>query len=248
MYQCTGGEFNALYSTPRAAFLRRVLNYGINQADICSKCHAKAAFLAVSAAMTYDFTSDEAISTDEQFVEDDDQYGNNQEGDGSRYRRRGFFGLRGKEMYKRLRNLMPQYDSINRPESVAIVENSMSIIAQQWNNPNLLDTMNNSHSDFIETSLTQYADGTFYGFSMLWYKLGGDLSQLTDGIQHYIKFLRVMKCDGSLHQNQGSTCRYNATHNGICTPSCIESIGDFGEYCGCYGEQGEQCPNSPAHI
>ncbi|CAF2848911.1 unnamed protein product [Rotaria sp. Silwood2] len=135
----TGGEFNALYSTPRAAFLRRILNYAINQAGICSNCHAKAAFLAISATMTNDFTSDEATGTDNQFADDDDKYGNDRLGDGSRFRRRGFFGLRGREMYQRLQKSIPQYQSLSQPESVAIVENGMVIAARQWNNPNLLN-------------------------------------------------------------------------------------------------------------
>lgn len=135
----TGGEFNALYSTPRAGFLRRILNYAVNKAGICSNCYAKAAFLAVAATMTNDFTNDEAIGSDDYFAEDDDKYGNDQPGDGSRFRRRGFFGLRGKEMYRRLQNLMPQYKSLDQPEAVAIVENGMDITAKLWNNPNLLN-------------------------------------------------------------------------------------------------------------
>ncbi|CAF1505775.1 unnamed protein product [Rotaria sordida] len=135
----TGGEFNALYSTPRAGFLRRILNYAINQAEICYNCHAKAAFLAISAAMTNDFTSDEVTGTDAQFNDDDNKYGNDRPGDGSRFRRRSFFGLRGREMYQRLQTLIPQYQSVSKPESVAIVENGMKIAAQQWKNPNLLN-------------------------------------------------------------------------------------------------------------
>ncbi|CAF3626423.1 unnamed protein product [Rotaria sp. Silwood1] len=219
----TGGEFNALYSTPRAGFLRRVLNRAINQAEICDNCHAKAAFLAISAAMTNNFTSDEVIGTDAQFNEDDNKYGNDRPGDGSRFRRRGFFGLRGRQMYQRLQTLMPQYQSVSKPESVAIVENAMEIAARQWKNPNLLN----------ETTLTPYADGTFYGFLMLWYKLDGDISQLADAVKQYLKFLRAMDCDDNLNLGERPQCRYNETHYGYCTPDCITGLEDFGEYCGC---------------
>jgi len=102
-------DFYILYNTTRAAFLQKVLNYGINRAGICSNCQAKAAFLAIAATMTDNFQNDEATGTEAQFGDDDRKYGNNQTGDGSRFRRRGFFGLRGRTMYERLQRLIPQY-------------------------------------------------------------------------------------------------------------------------------------------
>ena len=153
----TGGEFNALYSNPRAAFLRKILVSAVNDAGICSNCYAKAAFVAVAATMTNDFTSDELESTSEGFDADDERYGNEQAGDGTRFRRRGFFGLRGRTMYQRLQTLMPEYRSVSQPESVALVENTMKITARQWNNPNLLDgsSQTSSSNPFISCCFRQ---------------------------------------------------------------------------------------------
>jgi hypothetical protein len=130
-------DFDILYNTSRATFLRSVLNYGINSAGICLNCQAKAAFLAIAAAMTDDFQKDEATGTDAQFADDDTKYGNTQAGDGSRFRRRGFFGLRGREMYGQLQTLMPKYQSLTNPEVVALTQNAIDIAALLWINPQL---------------------------------------------------------------------------------------------------------------
>jgi hypothetical protein len=134
-------DFDILYNTTRATFLRAVLNYGINRAGICFNCQAKAAFLAIAATMTDNFQNDEATGTEAQFGDDDKKYGNTQTGDGSRFRRRGFFGLRGRTMYERLQTLIPQYQSLTNPESVALQRNSIEIAVQLWNKPDLLNGM-----------------------------------------------------------------------------------------------------------
>jgi predicted chitinase len=118
-----------------------VLNYGINAAGICRNCQAKAAFLAIAATMTDNFQNDETIDTEARFAADDAKYGNTRPGDGSRYRRRGFFGLRGRRMYARLQTLIPQYQSLNNPESVALQRNSIDIAVRLWNTPDLLNGM-----------------------------------------------------------------------------------------------------------
>ena len=130
-------DFIPLYNTSRSRFLQTVLNYGIDSAGICSDCQAKAAFLAIAATMTNNFQTDEAIGTDAQFNADDNKYGNSQVGDGSRYRRRGLFGLRGRRMYERLQTLMPQYQSVNNPESVALTQNAIVIASMLWKNLDL---------------------------------------------------------------------------------------------------------------
>jgi hypothetical protein len=125
--------------------------------------------------MTQNFQTDEATGSDAQFTADDNKYGNLQKGDGSQFRRRGFFGLRGRTMYKRLQTLMPQYQSLTNPESVALIQNAIMIASKLWINPNLMNgkCQLNPLTIFlfyhiIETALTAYADGSFYGFSMLW--------------------------------------------------------------------------------
>lgn len=152
-------EFDAFYNySTRAIYLRSVLNRALTAAGICRNCQAKAAFLAIAATMTSHFQTDESTQTDAELATDDNKYGNMERGDGSRYRRRGFFGLRGRTMYQRLQQLLPQYQSLNNPESVAIVEDAGAIAAQLWNRPDLTTV----------SPLTNYADGTFYGFSILW--------------------------------------------------------------------------------
>ena len=133
----TGNDFDILYNTTRATFLRTVLNYGINSAGICNNCQAKAAFLAVAATMTNNFETDEVIATDAQFAADDTKYGNTETGDGSLFRRRGLFGLRGREMYRRLQTLMPQYQTLTNPESVSLTRNAIEIAVLLWRNPDL---------------------------------------------------------------------------------------------------------------
>jgi hypothetical protein len=134
----TANDFNLLYNTSRATFLRIFLNYGINSAGICGNCQAKAAFLAIAATMTQNFQTDEASGSDAQFAADDNKYGNLQQGDGSRFRQRGFFGLRGRTMYQRLQTLMPQYQSLTNPESVALIQNAIMIASRLWANPDLM--------------------------------------------------------------------------------------------------------------
>ena len=135
----TANHFDVLYNTSRATFLRTVLNYGMNAAGICQNCQAKAAFLAIAATMTQNFQTDEATGSDAQFIADDNKYGNSQEGDGSRFRQRGFFGLRGRTMYQRLQAAMPQYQSLTEPELVALTQNSIMIAAKLWTNPDLIN-------------------------------------------------------------------------------------------------------------
>ncbi|CAF2415691.1 unnamed protein product [Rotaria sp. Silwood2] len=234
----SANDFDALYNTSRANFLRTILNNGINLAGICRNCQAKAAFLAVAATMTENFQTDEATKNDVQLASDDNKYGNSQPGDGSRFRRRGFFGLRGKAMYQNLQASMPQYQSLSNPESVALTQNAIIIAAKLWINPDLMS----------EPALTRYADGSFYGFSMLWYKLNGDIEQLSIGAKYYSKFLRQLQCGGDLYPGQGPTCHYNTTHQGTCSADCIKGLEDSSTYCGCSSPRGQKCPNSPAHI
>jgi predicted chitinase len=87
--------------------------------------------------MTQNFQIDEAIGPDTQFAADDNKYGNSQAGDGSRFRQRGFFGLRGRTMYQRLQELMPQYQSLTNPESVALTQNAIVIASALWDHPDL---------------------------------------------------------------------------------------------------------------
>ena len=239
--QClTLNDFDISYNhTSRAVFLRKILNYGIDSAGICDNCQAKAAFLAIAATMTNNFQMDEVTFSNTIFARDDTKYGNTQAGDGSRFRQRGFFGLRGREMYTRLQTLKPQYQSLTNPESVALTQNAIDIASLLWNNPNLQSQKSN---------LTQYADGTFYSFSMLWYKLTGGIEQLSQGAKYYSKFLRQLKCGGDLYPGQGPICQYNATHKGVCSADCIKGLEDAGEFCGCADGKGQQCPNSPVHI
>ncbi|CAF1249281.1 unnamed protein product [Didymodactylos carnosus] len=234
----TADNFDILYNTSRATYLRAFLNHGINEAGICNNCQAKAAFLAIAATMTDNFQKDEATGTNADFARDDRKYGNSQPGDGSMFRRRGFFGLRGRKMYERLQKSMPQYQTLTNPESAAITRNAIEIAAKLWKIPDLER----------EPALTRYADGTFFGFSIIWYKLVESIEQLSDATKQYSKFLRQLQCGGDLYPGQGSTCRYNATHNGTCTPDCIKGLEDLGEYCGCINGKGPQCPNSPVHI
>ena len=133
----TTNNFDVLYNHSRAAFLRSVLNFGLSLAGICQNCQAKAAFLAVAATMTNDFQTDESTQTDIELAGDDGKYGNMQPGDGSRFRRRGFFGLRGRDMYQRLQTRLPQYQTLANPETAAIGEIAVVIAATLWQNPDL---------------------------------------------------------------------------------------------------------------
>ncbi|CAF1399628.1 unnamed protein product [Rotaria sp. Silwood1] len=188
--------------------------------------------------MTDDFAYDEAVGTAGEFASDDKKYGNSETGDGFRFRRRGLFGLRGRTMYERFEKLMAQYQTLAKPERAAIIENAMVIASTMWKKPNLQNG----------TPLTQYADGTFLGFSMLWFKLTGGIEKLPIAAKQYAKFLRALECGGDLYPGQGQKCQFNATHQGFCTPYCIRGLEESGEICGCTGEIGPQCPDSPSHI
>ncbi|CAM2698421.1 unnamed protein product [Rotaria socialis] len=188
--------------------------------------------------MTENFQTDEITKSDTQFTVDDLKYGNSQAGDGSRFRRRGFFGLRGRVMYQRLQETMPQYSSLTNPELVALTQNAIAIASKRWINPDLMN----------EPPLTRYADGSFYGFSMLWYKLNGDIEQLSIGTKYYSIFLRQLQCGGDLYSGEGPKCQYNATHQGTCSVGCIKGLEDSSTYCGCTGSESKQCPSSPKHI
>ena len=128
-----------LYNSSRATFLRNVLGSGISFAGICENCQVKAAFLAVAATMTNNFQTDESIKTEAQLAGDDGKYENTQRGDGSRFRRRGFFGIQGREMYQRLQARLPPLSAIVNPEAVATVWNAALIAAALWQTPDLLN-------------------------------------------------------------------------------------------------------------
>ncbi|UJR07957.1 hypothetical protein I4U23_012236 [Adineta vaga] len=201
-------------------------------AHICDNCQAKAAFLAIAATMTKNFSIDERSASDVQFAADDNKYGNREKGDGSRFRRRGFFGLRGRTMYERSKQ------NLNNTESAALVENAIVIAAKLWQNPNFIN----------ESSLTHHSDGSFYKFSMLWYKFNGDMKELAIATKYYQTFLRRFKCGSDLYQGEGAKCEYNKTHSGTCSPECIKGLEDSSSFCGCSGPKGPQCPGSPKHI
>ncbi|CAF1617193.1 unnamed protein product, partial [Didymodactylos carnosus] len=96
-------NFKNLYGdTVRTGYIHRYLNKALNDINVCQNCVASAAFLAIAATMTNEFTTDDAIGTDAQFSADDNKYGNTQPGDGGRFRRRGYFGIRGRKMYESL--------------------------------------------------------------------------------------------------------------------------------------------------
>ncbi|CAF1135936.1 unnamed protein product [Rotaria sp. Silwood1] len=152
----------------RGSFIHNILQGGLFESGICFNCPAKAAFLAIAATMTDNFQNDEAIGSDAEFAGDDSKYGNVEPGDGSRFRRRGLFGLRERTMYQRLQKRLSQYVTLTNPELAAITKTAIIIAVELWKNPNSLN----------ETSLTSYADGTFYGFSMLWFKLTGGIEKL----------------------------------------------------------------------
>ena len=76
----------------------------------------------------------------------------------------------------------------------------------------------------------------------------GEIDQLAEATKYYAKFLRQLNCGGDLYPGQGPICRYNATHNGTCSPDCIKGLEDAGGYCGCGGNKVNSCVNSLPHI
>ncbi|CAF2402720.1 unnamed protein product [Rotaria sp. Silwood2] len=74
------------------------------------------------------------------------------------------------------------------------------------------------------------------------------MDQLSNATKYYSKFLRQLECGGDLYPGQGSSCVYNETHNGSCSADCITGLEDSGAYCGCSGERGPQCSDSPRHV
>ncbi|CAF1102968.1 unnamed protein product, partial [Didymodactylos carnosus] len=216
---------NNLYNeTARTRYIYRYLNKALNDIGICQNCVAKAAFLAIAASMTNQFTADEAMGTDAQFSIDDNKYGNTKPGDGGRFRRRGYIGIRGRRMYESLLDS----EISESPEKAAMPDKAIKIAATKWT-----------------SDMTQLADGTMYGFSMLWYLLTDGINGLADAAKQYAKVLRQIECT-SLHTGQGPKCQYNSTHSGNCYADCIPGLEDA-EYCGCDGK-GERCPNSPPHV
>ncbi|CAF1393169.1 unnamed protein product [Didymodactylos carnosus] len=178
--------------------------------------------------MTNQFTTDEAVGTDAQFSVDDNKYGNTGPGDGGRFRRRGYFGIRGRRMYQSMYESLLDSEIIESPEKAAMPDKAIKIATTKWT-----------------SNMTKLADGTMYGFSMLWYLLTDGIDGLADAAKQYAKVLRQIECS-SLHTGQGPECQYNSTHLGNCYADCIPGLEDA-EYCGCDGK-GERCPNSPPHI
>ena len=58
--------------------------------------------------MTDQFEKDESTDIEECFAIDDQKYENSKPDDGSRFRQRGHFGLRGRGMHRQLLRLMAQ--------------------------------------------------------------------------------------------------------------------------------------------
>lgn len=129
--------FTQIYPTSRGLYIAQVLNYAINQADICGNCRATAAFLAIAATITNDFLYDEAVGNDATFRGDDQRFGNNVTGDGSRYRSRGFFGIRGKFLYEKFQSIYPTYRIYVNPQQASDTKTAAEIAANLWRNPTL---------------------------------------------------------------------------------------------------------------
>jgi predicted chitinase len=155
----TANEFDVLYNTTRATFLRAVLNHGIDSSGLCQNCQAKAAFLTIAATMTNNFQSDEMTANDTDLAADDSKYGNIQAGDGSRFRRRGFFGLRGRTMYQILQALVPQLSALSNPELAANTTNAFRIAALLWNNSDILNGKSSIEFDALNVSSAATEDG-----------------------------------------------------------------------------------------
>ena len=129
--------FTSVYNTSRGKYIFKFLDHGINRTGICTNCRAKAAFLAIAAAMTNDFERDEVPGRSFAFAYDDQRYGNSDRDDGSLFRRRGFFGLRGKDIYERLQASNRAFNVYSKPELAADPKTAAEIAAILWNRPDL---------------------------------------------------------------------------------------------------------------
>ncbi|RNA41441.1 chitinase [Brachionus plicatilis] len=184
-------------------------------------CFEKAFFISQLAHESAKFLESEELGSDSYLNNKYDSrtdLGNNQIGDGSKYKGRGYIQLTGRSNYKRA-GLAIGIDLENQPELAAFPSVAAKLARWFW----LYGTREN---------LGTFSDGTFYGFSRVTGLINGGLNGLPDRVDLLKKAAKELQC-GDIMKGSGEECTINGKQ-GICLPICTGNFSDD-KLCGCNG-------------
>ena len=195
-------------------------------------CSQKSAYLAQLAHESSGLMSGEEIGAESYFdrYENRADLGNNQAGDGRKYRGRGFIQLTGRSNYA-IASSELNIDLINNPELAAFPSIAGRIAAWFWKKNNL----------------NIYSDGTFYSFSKQTQIINGGITGLDDRTLKLEKIFSKLNC-GKIVQGHGNQCTSKVNGVGFCKPMCIKGL-EKKDYCGCIGKiEAGLCPQDPSNV
>ena len=201
--------------------------------NVYMKCHEKAAYLAQLAFESLGFMNSEELGQESYFdkYENRNDLGNNQVGDGRKYRGRGFIQLTGRANYADATAAL-NIDLINNPELAAFPYVAGKIAVWYWSSKNLIS----------------YSDGTFYGYSKLTKLINGGLNGLGNRTLLLEKTVSKLQC-GKIIKGHGKNCTSKIGYGvGYCKPMCVTYL-ENKEYCVSNGmTESGLCPDDPTNV
>lgn len=194
----------------------------------------RVSFLAQLIGESNYFSDFESTVIDNDF---DETLGNNQEGDGDKYRARGVLRLRGRASYQLANESIVGLNKslIDEPTAMIFPKTAFKVAAWQWVNwPRPIDRE--------PVNLIPLTDGTFHNFALLTHYLNSSLDQLKLRSSFNDLVLSEMSYT-SMKRGQDVECQINPLRKGYSVPVCLSTFKR--PYCGCLGDFQEQsCPGA----
>lgn len=206
-----------------------IFNYMASPSTIYPTCWERASFLSQLTHESNYFLQGEEVGAESSFAVNDNRadLGNTQAGDGAKYRGRGFIQITGRANYAAA-GLALGLPLVDNPELAAMPSNAIKIAIWFWNN----------------RTLSQHADGTFYSYSMLTWKINGGLADMDKRTNLLKKASQVLMC-GKIRKGQGGKC--NSAQDAKCVPLCTTGL-EGEDFCGCNGATFSSQCGGPSNI
>ncbi|RNA13431.1 chitinase [Brachionus plicatilis] len=197
-------------------------------------CSQKAFFISQLAYESEGFMISEEPG-DEEFLkkkyEEIISLGNINRNEGAKYRGRGFIFLTGRTNYENAGNDLG-IPLLDNPELAAFPSVAAKIAVWYWQKAKDVD-------------LNSFADGTFYGFSLLTEAISGGINGLNDRTKLLESANEQLRC-GFLLKGRGEACKING-NDGFCKPICVQGLRDR-KFCGCNGDTRNRMCSGPQNI
>ncbi|CAF0734370.1 unnamed protein product [Brachionus calyciflorus] len=199
-------------------------------------CHLAAVYFTQAASETKLFTKFESDRSEKDI---DTDLGNDQVGDGLKFKRRGPFPLTGKSNYILANSKLSDKLVINIteiPESLVLPSTGFLVGSWVWNE-NLYVLQNNKPAQ--KGNLNALVDGTYFNFTQITYSITSNLVDLKERSILYEKTVDELKCP-RIKRGFGIVCEVQ-NEKGYAVPDCLAD--HKRPYCGCDGAKTERgCP------